>query len=69
VSDKDLYMFCSFMLSSDIKDDGLALVYIDRYVFTKIPVVASLTLNFRHLVHEVTSPQAFEGLCVELILF
>ncbi|KAF9469078.1 aconitase family-domain-containing protein [Collybia nuda] len=29
----------------DIKDDGLALVYIDR-----------------HLVHEVTSPQAFEGL-------
>ncbi|KAF9483985.1 aconitase [Pholiota conissans] len=29
----------------DIKEDGLALVYIDR-----------------HLVHEVTSPQAFEGL-------
>ncbi|KAJ6629182.1 aconitase family-domain-containing protein [Mycena sp. CBHHK59/15] len=29
----------------DVKDDGLALIYIDR-----------------HLVHEVTSPQAFEGL-------
>lgn len=29
----------------DLKEDGLALIYIDR-----------------HLVHEVTSPQAFEGL-------
>ena len=49
--------------------DGLALIYIDRYVFATIPMVISLMLNFRHLVHEVTSPQAFEGLYVELILF
>ena len=64
-------MICAyhFTLESDIKDDGLALVYIDRYVFMTISLIVFITLNFRHLVHEVTSPQAFEGLCVDLILF
>lgn len=64
-------MICTyrFTLESDIKDDGLALIYIDRYVFTTILLIVFITLDSRHLVHEVTSPQAFEGLCVDLILF
>jgi len=51
----------SFLFESDVKEDGLALIYIDRYV----PFLSPwnfLTAFSRHLVHEVTSPQAFEGL-------
>jgi len=55
----------------DVNEDGLALIYIDRYV-GHFPVWwrPSLCSHHRHLVHEVTSPQAFEGLyvsCGEII--
>lgn len=54
------------LVHSEAKEDGLALIYVDRYVvltlmvgdrpcFTQVPL-------YRHLVFEVSSPQAFEGL-------
>lgn len=38
---KILYINCTYRFTflSDIKEDGLALVYIDRYVFAMIPIV------------------------------
>jgi len=49
----------------DVNEDGLALIYIDRYV-RHFPARwhPPLCSHHRHLVHEVTSPQAFEGLYV-----
>ena len=36
--------------------------------YLTLVTVCVLTVSHRHLVHEVTSPQAFEGLCVQVNL-
>jgi hypothetical protein len=52
----------SSLVAREVMEDGLALIYIDRYVLRTYEYAPEQTLACSHLVHEVTSPQAFEGL-------